>query len=56
VVPLYAALRDEEKRHDNAKQGLAASTDKLNGYLAGLGKEYDEFICTLGQGLRRGYR
>lgn len=56
VIPLYAALRDEEKRHDNARQGLAASTDKLNGYLAGLGKEYDEFICTLGQGLRRGYR
>ena len=50
VIPLYAALREEEKRHDNAKQGLAASEDKLNRYLAGLGLEYDEFICTLGLG------
>ena len=56
VIPLYAALRDEEARHENAKQGLAASTDKLTRHLADLGLEYDEFICTLGQGQRRGYR
>lgn len=56
VIPLYTALREEEARHDNAKQGLTASVDKLQRHLAELGLEYDEFVCTLGQGLRRGYR
>ena len=56
VIPLYTALREEESRHDNAKQALAASSDKLTRHLADLGLEYDEFVCTLGQGQRRGYR
>lgn len=53
VIPLYAALREEEKRHENAKQGLAASADRLSRHLADLGLEYDEFVCTLGQRPRR---
>lgn len=56
IIPLYKTLCEEEKRHGNRKEGLAASFQKVLDTLSGLGLEYDEFICTLGQSNRRGYR
>jgi PAS domain S-box-containing protein len=56
IIPLYESLRAEEGRHDSPKQAIAASTAMLDAMLAERGIAYDEFICTLGQGLRRGYR
>ncbi|WP_417482822.1 PAS domain-containing protein [Maricaulis sp.] len=49
IIPLYAQLRAEERRHERPKQALAASTEMLNSKLAELGLEYDQFVCTLGQ-------
>ena len=49
IIPLYAQLRAEERRHERPKQALAASTEMLDSKLAGLGLEYDRFVCTLGQ-------
>lgn len=49
IIPLYARLREEEQRHDSPKQALAASMALMTQTLEGLGKPYDEFICTLGQ-------
>lgn len=56
VIPLYDALREEEERHDSPKAGIAASRNRLDAMLKERGLEYDEFICTLGQEARRGYR
>lgn len=56
IIPLYKSLRDEEQRHTNRKSGLEASWAMLQSHLEQAGMEYDEFICTLGQGQRRGYR
>lgn len=47
VQPLYAKLRAEERRHANASDALAASTDLFESMLAGLGQTYDEFVWTL---------
>lgn len=49
IEPLYARLRDEERRHESPKQAIAASTEMLRAELASIGLEYDEFVCTLGQ-------
>lgn len=49
IVPLYAALRDEERRHANARQGLEASHAKILAMLEKKGVAYDEFIMTLGR-------
>jgi len=49
IIPLYAQLRAEERRHERPKQALAASTGMLNNKLAELGLEYDQFVWTLGQ-------
>ena len=56
IIPLYKQLREEENRHANRKDGLEASWKMLQDKLRATGMEYDEFICTLGQGQRRGYR
>ena len=56
VKPLYAKLRDVEGQADSPKQALAAGSDLISRFLADKGLAYDEFICTLGQGQRRGYR
>ena len=47
VKPLYAALLEEEQRHDNRKQGLAASTAMLDKVLEKQGVDYDEFVLSL---------
>ncbi len=56
VKPLYAKLREVEAKAGSPKQALAAGSEQITAFLAGKGKAYDEFVCTLGQGLRRGYR
>ena len=56
VIPLYKSIKAEEDRHDSPKEGLAAGNGMLDQALANMGMEYDEFICTLGQRHRRGYR
>lgn len=56
VIPLYKKLREEEDRHPNRKDGLEASWKMLHDHLKAVGLQYDEFICTLGQNQRRGYR
>lgn len=47
IIPLYQRLSDEESRHANAKDGMAASTRLLSDTLAGLGQSYDQFIFSL---------
>jgi len=56
IKPLYARLRDVESSADTPKNALAAGAEMIANLLAERNVEYDEFICTLGQGLRRGYR
>lgn len=45
ITPLYRRLLDEEERHANRKEGLAASTGLLDAALAEQGMPYDEFIA-----------
>ncbi len=47
VKPLYEALLEEEARHKNRKEGLAASSAMLTSLLQEKGVDYDEFILTL---------
>ncbi|VAW21890.1 putative sensor (PAS) domain for methyl-accepting chemotaxis sensory transducer [hydrothermal vent metagenome] len=47
IKPLYAALLEEEQRHGNRKEGLAASTALLNKVLEQKGVDYDEFVLTI---------
>ena len=47
VKPLYAALLEEEAKHSNRKDGLAASTAMLGKVLEVKGVDYDEFILSI---------
>ena len=47
IIPLYRQLLDEEARHSNPKDGMAASMTLLTDTLAQTGRSYDEFILTL---------
>ncbi|HLN23128.1 MAG TPA: PAS domain-containing protein [Patescibacteria group bacterium] len=47
LQPLYDRLRQEEDRHADSKEGLAASTKMLKDMLAQDGKRYEEFILSL---------
>ncbi|MBL4821622.1 MAG: PAS domain-containing protein [Gammaproteobacteria bacterium] len=47
IIPLYEMLLREEKKHSNAKAGMAASYEILTKKLEESGMEYDEFIATL---------
>ena len=47
VQGLYAALLEEEKRHDDQKEGMKAATAMLTSALAEKEVEYDEFVLTL---------
>lgn len=47
IMPLYQALRNEEARHKNAKEGLASSSAMLSKILSDKGVSYDEFIFSL---------
>ncbi len=56
IVPLYKDLKAEEERHGNRKDGLAGSESMVGALLAEREMAYDEFVMTLGQQSRRGYR
>ncbi|MBL1419497.1 MAG: PAS domain-containing protein [Alphaproteobacteria bacterium] len=56
IIPLYQQLKTEEDQHTSAKDGLKAGTQMLQNILTEANVAYDEFIATIGQGLRRGYR
>jgi len=56
IAPLYEKLRAAEENHSNRKEGMHAASAMLTSVLAEQGIEYDEFVMTLGQGRRRGYR
>jgi len=47
VTPLYAALRDIERSHENPKKGMEQSFAKLHEILAGKKISYDEFVLSL---------
>ncbi len=56
VIPLYTALNEKEKASANRKDGMVQAEQMLNDILAEKQLCYDEFITTLGQRRRRGYR
>lgn len=56
IVPLYRTLREEEARHKSRKDGMLAAEQMVLDFLAEKGVAYDEFIATVGQRQRRGYR
>ncbi|SNY92600.1 PAS domain S-box-containing protein [Cohaesibacter sp. ES.047] len=56
VFPLYAKLKSIEDKHTNRKDGLLASEKAMNEILVEKGVDYTEFIVTLGQRRRRGFR
>lgn len=47
IIPLYKALKDEEARYDNVKDGIAAGTKLLMKILNEKGLRYDEFVFAL---------
>ncbi|MDJ0930975.1 PAS domain-containing protein [Breoghania sp.] len=47
IIPLYRALCEEEARHVNGKEQLAAGYKMLVDTIAGTGLDYDEFIASL---------
>lgn len=55
IIPLYKQLKQAEDQAER-KQGLVNSENLINGYLADKQLAYDEFIMTVGQNQRRGYR
>ena len=44
IIPLYKNLSAEERRHNNAKEGMAKSHDMLAALLNEKGAAYDELI------------
>ncbi|MFZ2587213.1 MAG: PAS domain-containing protein [Alphaproteobacteria bacterium] len=47
IMPLYKKLLDEEAKHENPKEAMAASTRLLHKVLDEQGKRYDELIFSL---------
>ncbi|MCF6303205.1 MAG: PAS domain-containing protein [Devosiaceae bacterium] len=47
IIPLYASLLAEEKRHANAKAGMKASFEMVLDLLAQKNMQYDEFLFSL---------
>jgi len=47
IIPLYKQLLDEEKRHDNRKDGMNSAFNMLLDLLKEKGVGYDEFIFSL---------
>jgi hypothetical protein len=45
IIPLYAQLLAEEKKHSNSKEGMAASTGMVVDLLTQNNLEYDQFIA-----------
>lgn len=49
IIPLYKNLCDEERRHGNAKEGMAKSHEMLAAVLKEKGMAYDELVFALGK-------
>lgn len=47
VKELYAVLKAEESKHDNLREGMAASRKIIDGALAESGLDYSEFVFSL---------
>lgn len=47
VIPLYAALCQEEEKERNRKDGMARGTAMVGSLLADAGMDYDQFVFTL---------
>ncbi|WKA30814.1 PAS domain-containing protein [Bradyrhizobium roseum] len=47
IKPIYKALREEEGRHANAKEGMRAGSEMMHGLLKQKGLAYDEFVLSL---------
>ncbi len=56
IIPLYKKLKDAEQTQANRKQGLEASQSLATAFLAERSLAYDEFVMTVGQKERRGFR
>ncbi len=56
VIPLYGELMATERNCANRKQGLEDSQSMVSAFLAERSMAYDEFVMTLGQEQRRGFR
>jgi len=56
IIPLYKELKAAEEKHQNRKEGLEASQSMVSAFLAERSLAYDEFIMTVGQNQRWGYR
>ena len=53
IAPLYAALVDEEHRHQSPTAAMAASRATLEGELTRRGQTYEEFVWTVINGPSR---
>jgi PAS domain S-box-containing protein len=47
IKPVYKALREEEARYANAKEGMRAGSEMMLGLLQQKGLAYDEFVLSL---------
>ena len=47
IKPIYQALREQEARHANAKEGMRAGFEMMVGLLKQQGVAYDEFVLSL---------
>ena len=56
IIPLYKAIREKEASFANRKDGMMAGIEMVIDLLASKGVAYDEFVATIGQGKRRGFR
>ncbi|TLP45015.1 PAS domain S-box protein [Cohaesibacter sp. CAU 1516] len=56
IIPLYKDLVAKEKSTANRKDGMHLAETMLNDLLVEKQVAYDEFIATVGQRRRRGYR
>ncbi len=56
IIPLYKQLKAAEDQQQNRKDGLDSSSQLVSAMLADKGLAYDEYIMTIGQEKRRGYR
>lgn len=56
IIPLYQQLKTQEDQHTNRKDSLNAGITALQNILKDAGIAYDEFMATIGQGQRRGFR
>lgn len=47
IIPLYKDLYEEEQRHANRKEGMAAASAQISAMLAERNMPYDEFVARL---------